>query len=193
MKNNNKNIVICGVGGQGIILASNVLCYTAFLEGYDVKKSEVHGMAQRGGSVITHVRFGKKIYSPLIEKGGADFILAFEKLEALRYADYLDKNGVIIVNNREIVPVSVLVGSEKYPVDINKKLKRYRKAYLVDAEDTARSLKNFRVVNIILLGFLARFLKFKRQSWYESIKKYVKQKFVDLNIEAFNQGISLNR
>ncbi len=188
MKNNNTNIVVCGVGGQGIILASNVLCYAAFLEGFDVKKSEVHGMAQRGGSVITHIRFGKKIYSPLIERGEADFILAFEKLEALRYADYLNKNGTLIVNNREIAPLPVLVGVDDYPVDIDKRLKRHRKTYFVDAERVARELGNFRIVNIVLLGFLSRFLNFNESSWHQGIEKYVKKKFIDLNIKAFTRA-----
>ncbi|HEC78392.1 MAG TPA: indolepyruvate oxidoreductase subunit beta [candidate division WOR-3 bacterium] len=188
------NIVICGVGGQGIILASNVLCNAAFNERLDVKKSEVHGMAQRGGSVITHVRFGEKVYSPLIEEGKVDFILAFEKLEAFRYLHYLkEKNGVIIVNDREIPPMSVLVGADTYPADITKKLKNYGELHLVPAEKTARELKNSRTVNIILLGVLSTFLNFKTRSWHSALKSCIKEKFVELNISAFDRGRALRR
>jgi len=187
-KRNVTNVIICGVGGQGIILASNVLCHVAFLEGLDVKKSEVHGMAQRGGSVITHVRFGKKVYSPLIEQGSSDYILAFEKLEALRYMDYLKKNGKVIVDNREIPPMSVLVGQSRYPENINEKLKRLSKTYFIDAAKAALELGNIRVVNIILLGVLSAFLDFRKESWVEAISKNVKTKYVALNISAFERG-----
>lgn len=190
MKRDTTNIVICGVGGQGIILASNVLCYTAFLEGFDVKKSEVHGMAQRGGSVITHVRFGKKVFSPLIEQGTADFILAFEKLEALRYMEYLKKNGLVIVNDRQIPPMSVLVGGASYPEHIENKLKKFGKTHFVDAAKIALELGNIRTVNIVLLGVLSTFLKFKQKSWEQAIRQNVKERFVDLNIDAFNKGAS---
>jgi indolepyruvate ferredoxin oxidoreductase beta subunit len=190
-KPDGKNIIICGVGGQGIILASEVLCHTAFLEGLDVKKSEVHGMAQRGGSVITHVRFGKKVYSPLIEEGTSDFILAFEKLEALRYRHYLKKTGHIIVDNREIPPMSVLIGQAQYPEDIDKKLKKLGRTHFVDAAHIALELGNIRVVNIILLGVLSNYLDFKEKSWVKAINDNVKEKFVDLNIKAFGRGREL--
>lgn len=193
MKRNAFNIVICGVGGQGIILASNVLCHTAFIEGFDVKKSEVHGMAQRGGSVITHVRIGDKIYSPLIEQGNSDVILAFEKLEAMRYIHYLKKNGTAIVNDHKILPMSVLTGAASYPENIKANLKRHGEIYYVDAEKVALELGNIRTVNIILLGVLSCFLGFKKKSWKASITKNVKKKFVDLNIAAFNQGASLSK
>jgi len=183
-----KNIVICGVGGQGIILASNVLCTAAFTEGNEVKKSEVHGMAQRGGSVITHVRFGKKVHSPLIEQGTADFILAFEKLEALRYLHYLKPEGTLIVNDREVPPMSVLVGAAEYPKDIDKKLKRRGNMFLVDASTPALELGNIRTVNIILLGVLSQFMDFKDKTWERAIKENVKTKYVELNIAAFEKG-----
>ncbi len=185
------NVVICGVGGQGIILASNVLCSVAFSEALDVKKSEVHGMAQRGGSVITHVRFGKKVYSPLIEEGTSDFILAFEPLEALRYLPYLKENGIMIVNDREISPMSVLVGAAKYPQDIDRQLKKRGKTHFVDATSIALEMGNVRIVNILLLGVLSRFLNFKKQSWKEAIKENVRGRFVDLNITAFNRGMCI--
>lgn len=188
VKTDTTNIVICGVGGQGIILASNVLCYAAFLEGLDVKKSEVHGMAQRGGSVITHVRFGEKIYSPLIEQRKGDVILSFEKLEALRYIHYLKKNGITIVNDRKIPPMSVLTGTVSYPAKIETKLKKYGKTFFIDAAKIALNLGNIRVVNIILLGVLSNFLNFKQKSWEQAIRQNVKTKFVDLNITAFNRG-----
>lgn len=185
------NVVICGVGGQGIILASDVLCHAAFLEGLDVKKSEVHGMAQRGGSVITHVRFGKKVYSPLIEEGTSDFMLAFEKLEALRYVHYLKKAGQIIVDNREIPPMSVLIGQAQYPRDIDRKLGGYGGLRFVNAADIALELGNMRVVNIILLGVLSILLDFEKQSWIKAISGKVKGKYVDLNIAAFGRGREL--
>ncbi len=191
MKKNTTNIVICGVGGQGIILASNVLCHVAFLQGLDVKKSEVHGMAQRGGSVITHVRFGQKVYSPLIEEGTGDFILAFEKLEALRYIPQLKKNGIAIINDREIPPMSVLVGAADYPKHIEKKLRKHGTTYFIDATKIALELGNIRTVNIILLGVLSKFLKFKQKSWEQAIKDNVKEKFTDLNIAALSRGQSL--
>jgi len=187
-KHNVTNIVICGVGGQGIILASNVLCHVAFLEGLDVKKSEVHGMAQRGGSVITHVRFGERVYSPLIEQGTSDYILAFEKLEALRYMNYLKKKGKVIVDNREIPPMSVLVGQSRYPEDINERLKRSSKTYFINAADAALELGNIRVVNIILLGVLSAFLDFKKEAWVKAISKNIKDRYVGLNISAFECG-----
>jgi indolepyruvate ferredoxin oxidoreductase beta subunit len=190
MKRDTTNIIICGVGGQGIILASNVLCYTAFYEGLDVKKSEVHGMAQRGGTVITHVRFGKKVYSPLIEQGDADFVLAFEKLEALRYGNYLRNDGVVIINDREIPPMSVLVGAASYPDNIETTLNKYGKTHFIDAAKVALKLGNIRTVNIILLGVLSTFLDFKQKSWEQAIRQNVKERFVDLNIDAFNKGAS---
>ncbi len=191
MKRDAFNIVICGVGGQGIILASNVLCHTAFVEGFDVKKSEVHGMAQRGGSVITHVRIGDKVHSPLIEQGNSDIVLAFEKLEAMRYIHYLKKNGTAIVNDRRILPMSVLTGAASYPENIKTNLKQHGEIYYVDAEKVAIELGNIRTVNIILLGVLSCFLGFKKKSWKVSISKNVKKKFVDLNLAAFNKGTSL--
>ncbi len=190
-KNRITNIVICGVGGQGIILASNVLCSAAFYQGYDIKKSEVHGMAQRGGSVITHVRFGPRIYSPLIEEGMAHYILAFEQLEAMRYLHYLKRNGKLIVNDRRIPPMSVLTGQSKYPDDILPKLHAHGRVYLINAVKKAYELGNERIVNIILLGVLARFLKFKPDTWAKALQENIKEKYLDLNRQAFNAGLKL--
>lgn len=182
------NVVICGVGGQGIILASNVLCHAAYLEGCDVKKSEVHGMAQRGGTVITHVRFGKKVYSPLIEEGHAEYLLAFEKLEALRYSHFLKKNGIAIVNERQIPPMSVLVGSATYPSTIEQRLRSKCTPHYIPAEKYASSLGNVKVVNIILLGVLSHFLSLREKSWRTAIEREVKPKYIELNKKAFLKG-----
>lgn len=187
------NIIICGVGGQGILLASDILCSAAFLEGFDVKKSEIHGMAQRGGSVITHIRFGPKVYSPLIEEGKADFILSFEKLEALRYSYFLKKDGIVIVNDLALPPMSVLTGAKKYPENIIDTIKENGDVYLIPAQTIAQELGNVRVVNIVLLGSLARFLDFKKQVWFDAIKENVKPQYVDLNIKAFEIGLAVCR
>jgi len=188
MNNEMTNIIVCGVGGQGILLSSDILCYAAYTEGFDVKKSEIHGMAQRGGSVITHVRFGRKVYSPLIEEGTADFILAYEKLEAMRYAHYVKKNGVFVINDLAIPPMTVLVGEAQYPSNIEDNLKAYGTTHFIKASDIARELGNIRATNVALLGGLANFLDFKPESWHTAIRHNVKEKFVDLNLNAFNQG-----
>ncbi|MBE0432691.1 indolepyruvate oxidoreductase subunit beta [candidate division WOR-3 bacterium] len=185
------NVVICGVGGQGIILASDVLCQAAFLDGLDVKKSEVHGMAQRGGSVITHVRFGDKVYSPLIEQSTCDYMLAFEKLEALRYVEYLTMHSDIIVDDREIPPMSVLVGDARYPADIEQRLAKYGKVHMIDATNVAAELGNQRVVNTVLLGVLSQFLDLDEKCWHDAIKQHVKEQYAGLNIEAFDRGRKL--
>jgi indolepyruvate ferredoxin oxidoreductase beta subunit len=184
------NIIVCGVGGQGILLSSDVLCFAAFNEGFDVKKSEIHGMAQRGGSVVTHVRFGRKVYSPLIEEGTADFILAYEKIEALRYAHFLKPGGGFVVNDLVIPPMTVLVGEAEYPSGIEEKLKAYGSLHLLDATGIAKELGNIRATNITLLGGLANFLDFKPDSWHDAIRVNVKEKFVEMNLTAFNRGRS---
>lgn len=190
---NNKitSIIICGVGGQGILLSSDILCTAAFLAGYDVKKSEIHGMAQRVGSVITHARFGKKVYSPLVEEGGADFILAFEKLEALRYSYFLRNNGTIIVNELQLPPTSVLAGERDYPANIIETLKKFANVDVIPAQEIALKLGNVRVANVVLLGGIARYLKFPEELWTEAIKENVKPQYLDLNIRAFKQGLSI--
>jgi indolepyruvate ferredoxin oxidoreductase beta subunit len=186
------SIIICGVGGQGILLSSDILCTTAFLSGYDVKKSEVHGMAQRGGSVITHARYGKKVYSPLVEEGTADFILAFEKLEALRYAYFLKEKGRVIVNDLELPPMSVLAGEKTYPGDIIDTLKKIALVDIIPAQEIALKLGNARVANVVLLGSLARYLQFPKEVWIEAIKENVKPQYHNLNIMAFERGMEGN-
>jgi indolepyruvate ferredoxin oxidoreductase beta subunit len=188
MNNEMTNIIVCGVGGQGILLSSDILCFAAFNEGFDVKKSEIHGMAQRGGSVITHVRFGRKVFSPLIEEGTADFILAYEKLEAMRYAHFLKDGGIFVINDLAIPPMTVLVGEAEYPTAIEEKLRVYGPAHFLEASKIAQDLGNIRAANVTLLGGLANFLDFKPESWHTAIRKNVKEKFVDLNITAFDQG-----
>ncbi len=186
---NTTNVIVCGVGGQGILLASDILCTVAFLNGNDVKKSEIHGMAQRGGSVITHVRFGKRVFSPLIEAGRADFVLAFEKLEALRYSYFLKENGCVIANDLELPPMSVLTGVKTYPHNIQEILNKVARIDFVPAQEIASKLGNVRVVNVVLLGSLARFLDFDEELWINAIKEHVKQKYIDQNIRAFRVGM----
>ncbi len=182
------NIIICGVGGQGILLASDIICGAAFTEGFDVKKSEIHGMAQRGGSVISHVRFGRKVFSPLMEEGSADFILAYEKLEALRYAHFLRKDGTFIVNDLTIPPMTVLVGEAAYPGDIEKQLASYGKVLIIPATEIARQLGNIRTANIVLLGSLASQIDFQLSSWETALRQEIKEKFLDINTAAFHRG-----
>ncbi|MDD4400883.1 MAG: indolepyruvate oxidoreductase subunit beta [Desulfitobacteriaceae bacterium] len=183
------NIMIVGVGGQGTLLASRILGAIAFKMNYDVKVSEVHGMSQRGGSVITYIKFGPKIYSPLIEKGEADIILAFEKLEALRWAEYLKDDGMMIINEQEIAPMPVVTGKAKYPSDIIEKLKqRYKNIFTLDALNIARQCGNLKAVNIVLLGVMAAKTTIAKEVWDEAVKETVPAKVLNVNIEAFNAG-----
>ena len=188
------NIMIVGVGGQGSLLASKLLGKVLLDAGYDVKVSEVHGMSQRGGSVVTYVRFGDKVASPIVDLGESDFILSFEKLEAARYAEYLSPNGRIIVNTQEIDPMPVIVGRAVYPSQVLNELES--KDVTVDAIDAlslAEKAGTAKAVNVVLLGRLARSLSaLPRESWYEAIKSSVKPKFVDVNLRAFDLGYSLD-
>lgn len=184
-----KNILIVGVGGQGTLLASKIIGQAGLLSGLDVKQSEVHGMAQRGGSVITFVRFGEKVYSPLIEKGQADIILAFEKLEGLRWADYLKPEGTLIVNDQEISPMPVIIGSAKYPGNIFDRLDSAKiKTIKIDALSLAKNLGETRTVNVILLGVAARLMAFEQKLWEEAIAGTVPAKALDINAKAFSLG-----
>ena len=181
------SVLFVGVGGQGIILSSRVLASTAINAGYDVKVSEVHGMAQRGGSVEGSVRFGKKVYSPTI--GEADFIIALEKLEALRYLSRLKSGGIIIINDYEIYPSTLHAKGASYPEKISEKIKKITpNSYFISAVEIARSLGEIRAANIILLGLLSNFLPVDYDCWIESIEQNIKQKAVRLNIEAFIKG-----
>ena len=183
------SIMIVGVGGQGSLLASKLLGQILLDEGYDVKVSEVHGMSQRGGSVVTYVRFGEKVYSPIVTEGEADYIVSFEKLEAARYASCLAPNGRIIVNTQEIDPMPVLIGKAAYPTDILSELTAKDVALdAIDALSLAESAGNAKAVNIVLMGRLARYLGISREKWEETIKAGVKPKFVDVNLRAFALG-----
>ncbi len=188
-----KNIIISGVGGQGIILASELLALVAMEEGYDVKKSEVHGMSQRGGSVVSHVRIGDKVYSPLIEEGTADAILAFEKAEALRWIHYLHpESGVVIVNDLEIVPTMVAIGLDTYPEDVEGTISSIASKYhIVDGLKYAREAGNERTVNVVLLGVLSTYLPFSEETWLSVIERRV-PRAIEENKKAFllGRGIS---
>lgn len=183
------NIMIVGVGGQGSLLASKLLGKLLVNEGYDVKVSEVHGMSQRGGSVVTYVRYGDKVTSPIIDEGEADFIVSFEKLEGARYAAYLAKDGKVIVNTQMIDPMPVIIGAAEYPTDILAKLQAL--GAHVDAFDAlavAEEAGSSRAVNIALMGRLAKYLPIPYEKWLEAIKNTVAPKFVELNEKAFSLG-----
>lgn len=185
---NTLNIVICGVGGQGTLLASRILGHIAMEKGYDVKVSEVHGMSQRGGSVITYVRMGEKIYSPMIEQKGADFVLAFEELEALRDLTYLKEGGTLIVNAQKILPLPVIIGAALYPEHIIEQLRERANVVALDALPMAEAAGNARAVNTVLLGALARRLPFEKQLWLEALRACVPPRFIEANLAAFDSG-----
>lgn len=183
------NILIVGVGGQGTLLASRILGAYADLAGMDCKLSEVHGMSQRGGSVVTHVRLGNKIYSPIIAEGGADVILAFEKLEALRWRHYLKADGVIIANEQEIPPMPVIMGAAEYPKDIiTKILSEGKRVISLDALALAESAGNSRAVNTVMLGVLAKILKFNISDFYKALELSVKPALFEVNKKAITLG-----
>ena len=186
-----KNIMIVGVGGQGTLLTSRILGGLAIAGGYDVKLSEVHGMAQRGGSVVTFVRYGEKVAEPIVEEGQADVLIAFERLEALRYAHFLKKDGVIIVNDQRIDPMTVVTGLAEYPENIIENLSKKHKVIAVNAMDEALKLGNSRVFNVIILGVAAKHMDFEKDKWIEVIKATVPPKTVDINIAAFEKGYEL--
>lgn len=185
-----KNIMIVGVGGQGTLLASKLLGHVLMEKGYDVKVSEVHGMSQRGGSVVTYVRFGEKVYSPVINKGEADFILSFEKLEAARWLEYLKPGGQMITNTQEIEPMPVITGQAQYPENLVEKIKE--KGVNIDASDflaLAEQAGSAKAVNIALLGRLSKyFTEISDQVWQEAIESCVPPKYLELNKKAFLLG-----
>ena len=192
MDNHIKNIYIAGVGGQGVLLASELLSEAAVVSGYDVKKSEVHGMSQRGGVVSSHVRIGKKVFSPIIPYGQADIILSFEQAEGLGAIDWLAPGGKMVISSTRLVPPSANFGKLHYPEDpIAEIKKRTSNVILVDAEKMALELGNIRLVNTILLAVASPFIGFEKSIWEKAIKKLVKPKYVDLNLKAFSQGHEL--
>ncbi|MBU3190980.1 indolepyruvate oxidoreductase subunit beta [Clostridium bowmanii] len=188
----NKNVLFVGVGGQGTILASKILTEGLLKSGYDVKMSEVHGMAQRGGSVTTQVRFGEKVYSPLVEKGKVDVIVSFEKSEAARYLPYLKKDGYMVVNDYEIYPIPVLIGKEKYPENVNEKLSEIvHNIVIINAAEIAENLGNVKAQNVVLLGALIKVLKLENINWDEVISDIVPPKAIEINKKAFKAGMEV--
>ncbi len=190
MEKQTRNIMIVGVGGQGTLLTSRILGGVMLDAGYDVKLSEVHGMAQRGGSVVTYVRYGEKVSEPIVEEGCADVLIAFERLEALRYAHFLKKDGVLIVNDQRIDPMPVVTGAAEYPENIIEELRKKYTVYSIDAMEEAKKLGNSKVFNVIVLGMAARYMDFSKEDWLKAVKEKVPAKLTDINIKAFETGYS---
>ena len=185
------DLLITGVGGQGVILASDLICEAVLAAGYDVKKTDTLGMAQRGGSVVSHVRIGQKIRSPLIKQGEVDILVAFEKLEAARWSHYLRTGAIAIVNNHKLPPLSVNLGNEQYPSDeeINNILRqRSDHIYAINATSRARELGNVRTLNMFILGCVSLFLPLKVQTWKDSICQRLPASIKQINITAFDEG-----
>ena len=185
------DLLLTGVGGQGNILASDIIGEVALAAGYDIKKTDTLGMAQRGGSVVSHVRIAEKVYAPLIKEGEVDFLLAFEKLESIRWASYLRPSGVAIINNYAVPPLSVNLGVEKYPTDaeVMQVLKqRSERIYMASGTLRATELGNVKTLNIFMLGCVSVFLPFKIEAWQEAITKHLPEKLWKLNMTAFESG-----
>ncbi len=186
-----KNIMIVGVGGQGTLLTSRILGKITLRAGFDVKLSEVHGMAQRGGSVVTFVRYGDEVNEPIVEAGTCDVLIAFERLEAMRYAHFLKKDGVIVVNDERIDPMPVVIGAATYPEGIIEDLEKKYRVLKIDAMAEAKKLGNARTFNIIVLGLAAKHMDFGKEDWLRAIEETVPPKTVDINKQAFEVGYSL--
>ena len=184
------SVVLTGVGGQGILLASEIIAQAAVIAGFDVKTNEVHGMAQRGGSVIAQIRYGKEVFSPLVPKGTAKVLGSLERIECLRYVDYLADDGVAVVSDQKIIPVTASTGGTPYPnIDEQGLAKFFPKLVYLQALDWANALGNVKTTNIILLGAISIFLDLPESAWETAIKRSVKEKYVAVNIEAFQKGI----
>ena len=187
-----KNIMIVGVGGQGSLLASKRLGKLLLTKGYDIKVSEVHGMSQRGGSVVTYVRFGDKVYSPIIDRGEADFIVSFELLEAARYTEYLRADGRIITNTQQINPMPVIIGAASYPEALVEKMKNAGIAIdAIDALSLAEEAGSAKAVNLVLLGRLSKYFDFSEEEWMHAIETSVPAKFLEMNKKAFLLGAQM--
>ena len=185
-----KNIMIVGVGGQGTILASKILTTGLMEAGYEVKMSEIHGMSQRGGSVSSQVRYGETVYSPVIETGSADMVVAFEKMEALRSLDFLKEGGTLVVNNEEIPSQSVVIGEEEYPDHVLEEIEKHvDKVKVVDASGMAREMGNEKVANIILLGTIIRAMGLEQIHWDDILTDNIKPRFLELNKKALQAGM----
>ena len=186
---NTKSILIVGVGGQGTLLASKLMGHVLIHKGYDVKVSEVHGMSQRGGSVVTYVRYGSQVHSPLIELGEADYILSFEQLEAARYLSYLKLGGTVVANSAAIDPMPVITGVSRYPEHLLEEIKARSVALSTcDALELARQAGNAKAVNVVLIGLFAKQMPFDGQDWKEAIKATVPARLLDVNMKAFELG-----
>lgn len=183
--------MIVGVGGQGTLLASRILGKVAIKEGHDVKVSEVHGMSQRGGSVVTYVKYGERVYSPIIDKGEADIILAFEMLEAMRALPFLKKGGKMIANTQKMNPMPVITGAMEYPDDIEKKISDKVNLLSVDALSLAEQAGNIKAVNVVLIGLLAKSTGTDKQVWIDTIKETVPEKLLEVNLRAFELGYNM--
>lgn len=186
-----KSILLVGVGGQGTILASKLLTTGLMEAGYDVKMSEIHGMSQRGGSVSSQVRYGDKVESPVIEIGGADILVSFEKMEAMRWLKYLKPDGKVVVNDFEINSMPILSGKAEYPEGIIEELSRKVKTVAIDGAKQAEALGNSKVMNVILLGAIIKSMGLEEINWEKIIRDNVKSQFVDLNLKAMKAGMDL--
>lgn len=186
-----KNIMIVGVGGQGTLLTSRILGGIAIEAGHDVKLSEVHGMAQRGGSVVTYVRFGEQVAEPIVEEGQADVMIAFERLEASRYAHFLKRDGALVLNDQKIEPITVVTGMTKYPENIIEQLQQSYQVFVVDAAKEAIKLGNPKTFNVIVLGVAAQHMDFTMDTWLKVIEKTVPPKTVEINKKAFLAGYNM--
>lgn len=184
-----KSIMIVGVGGQGSLLASRIIGNVLLSQGFDVKVSEVHGMSQRGGSVVTYVKYGDKVYSPVIEKGEADIIVSFELLEAARWLSYLKKGGHLITSTQTLDPMPVITGAAQYPTDIVEKIKGLGVDIIAaDALSLAEEAGNAKASNVVLMGLIASKMSFDDEVWKDAIKNCVPEKFLELNLKAFELG-----
>jgi indolepyruvate ferredoxin oxidoreductase beta subunit len=183
------NVLLAGVGGQGVLLGSEVLAEVASQAGFDVKKSEVHGMAQRGGSVVSHLRFGAAVFSPLISRGAADYLVSFERLETLRYLDFLGPRSVVLVNNQEIIPLPVAVGKAGYPADIEARLQATGvRVRFVDGHAIALAAGNAKAVNAVILGALSAIMPFAPELWERALRQQIPARLLELNLRAFALG-----
>lgn len=186
----NNSIKLVGVGGQGTILAAKVLCSALIEGGYDVKMSEIHGMSQRGGSVSSEIRYGEKVYSPVIEKGHADILVSFELMEAARHIDYLKKDGKLLINNLKINSMITLSGKTPYPKGIVDTLEKQVDLQVIEGTKKAAELGNSKAMNIIMLGALVKAMNLQHLNFDKAIKENVKEKFIELNLQAFQIGIN---
>ncbi|BEH10266.1 MULTISPECIES: indolepyruvate oxidoreductase subunit beta [Geobacter] len=186
------NILLVGVGGQGILLASEILSEAFMLAGFDVKKSEIHGMSQRGGSVVSHVRYGKEVHSPIVPEGEGDILFGFELMETYRYLPLLRKGGTVVANDLRISPPSVLLGQASYPDDLPDRIRAlFPDFLLVDGQHLAAEAGNVRAANTVLLGAVAKRLDIPDECWHKALERMVPSKALDVNRKAFQLGRSL--